>query len=160
MTCVTSTRFLRWIVVCGTFAAAAQLAGCSTPAVGLQESATSAQVVAVVEPEAAAPGAPSSGLYTPGQASRGERRFQQLCADCHRTVEITRSWFGGTIHQTAGDLLLIMSMTMPEGSPGSLSNEEYADILAFLLRLNDYPAGEGELPTDLAVLENIPIPAR
>ncbi len=52
-----------------------------------------------------------------------------------------------------------MSMTMPEGSPGSLSSEEYADILAFLLRLNDYPAGEEELPADFAVLENIPIPA-
>ena len=148
------------MIVCAICTAVAHLGGCSTSAVGLQEPSTSAQVAAAVEPQADAPGFVANGLYTQGQASRGERRFQQLCADCHRTIEITRSWFAGTIHQTAGDLLLIMSMTMPEGSPGSLSSEEYADILAYLLRLNDYPAGEEELPTDFALLETIPIPAR
>lgn len=101
----------------------------------------------------------SSGYFTPGQASRGERRFQQLCADCHRTVEITRSWFAGTAHRTAADLLTVMSTTMPESSPGSLGPDQYADILAFLLRLNNYPGGDVELPADLTVLGNIPIPA-
>jgi len=33
-----------------------------------------------------------SSYFTAAQASRGERRFNQLCADCHRNVEITRSW--------------------------------------------------------------------
>jgi hypothetical protein len=101
----------------------------------------------------------SSGFFTPGQASRGERRFNQLCADCHRTVEITRSWFSGAVHQTTGDLMTVMSMTMPQSSPGSLSPDQYTDILAFLLRLNDYPAGEEELPADSALLATIPIPA-
>jgi len=82
-----------------------------------------------------------------------------MCADCHRTVEITRSWFSGTVHRTAGDLLTVMSTTMPEMNPGALSPDQYADILAFLLRLNDYPAGEEELPADPAVLGNVPIPA-
>ena len=107
----------------------------------------------------AEPAAAPSGFFTAAQASRGERRFNQLCTDCHRTVEITRSWFSGTVHQTAGDLFTVMSMTMPDSNPGGLSPEQYADILAFLLRMNNYPEGEAELPADPAVLANVPIPA-
>ncbi len=105
------------------------------------------------------PAAAPSGFFTAGQASRGERRFNQLCADCHRTVEITRGWFSGRVHHTAGDLMNVMSMTMPESNPGGLSPDQYADILAFLLRMNNYPEGEDELPADPAVLANVPIPA-
>ncbi len=101
--------------------------------------------------------APSS-FFTAAQASRGERRFDQLCADCHRTVEITRSWFSGRVHQTAGDLMNVMSMTMPESNPGGLSADQYADILAFLLRMNNYPEGDEELPADPALLARVPIP--
>ena len=82
-----------------------------------------------------------------------------MCATCHRTNEITRSWFRGTVHETAGDLLAVISTTMPEGNPGVLSPKEYADILAFMLRLNDYPAGEEELPADLSLLETVRISA-
>jgi hypothetical protein len=160
MTSMTLSRSFRLISFGGMCTVVLHLGACSTPAVRPQESPVSVQAAATVEPEIIAPDTLSNGFYTRGQASRGERRFQQLCADCHRTVEITRGWFGGTSHKTASDLLLVMSMTMPDSSPGSLSSEEYTDILAFLLRLNDYPAGEEELPTDLAALENIPIPAR
>lgn len=112
------------------------------------------------EPEVTSPAdsSVSVGFFTRGQASRGERRFQQLCEACHRTNEITRGWFGGILYQTAGDLLNTISMTMPDGNPGSLSPEEYVEILAFLLRLNDYPTGEEELPADLSQLERIGIP--
>ncbi len=44
---------------------------------------------------------------------------------------------------------------MPEGDPGSLQPEEYADVLAYLLSLNDYPAGDQPLPPDVAVLSTI-----
>lgn len=131
------------VCLVGAFVLAAQLGAC---AASTGSSAPAA---------AAAP----SGYFTAGQAARGERRFNQLCADCHRTVEITRSWFSGNVHHTAGDLMTVMSMTMPESSPGSLSPDQYADILAFLLRLNNYPAGEAELPADPAVLADVPIPA-
>jgi len=140
------TKTLRLSI--GVCALAAQLGACAAPTAGLDAQAARAE---------AAPA--SSGFFTTRQASRGERRFQQMCADCHRTVEITRSWFSGTVHRTAGDLLTVMSTTMPEMNPGALSPDQYADILAFLLRLNDYPAGEEELPADPAVLGNVPIPA-
>ena len=100
-----------------------------------------------------------SGYFTAAQASRGERRFEQLCADCHRNVEITRVWFAGSVHRSAGDLYSIMSVTMPQMSPGSLDADQYADILAYLLQLNNYPEGDQELPADPAALANVPIPA-
>lgn len=139
----------------GACACATQLGACAAPTAG---SVDAAVAVAEPAPMTLGAGSASSGFFTPAQASRGERRFQQLCADCHRTVEITRSWFSGTVHRTAGDLLTVMSATMPETRPGSLSLDEYADILAFLLRLNDYPVGDEELPADPSVLVNIPIP--
>lgn len=146
------TRTLARLI--GACALAAALGACAAPTAGSAPTALDAELAAAES----APMTLVSGFFTPGQASRGERRFQQLCADCHRTVEITRSWFSGTVHRTAGDLLTVMSATMPETRPGSLSLDEYADILAFLLRLNDYPVGDEELPADPSVLVNIPIP--
>ena len=134
--------------------------GCSVPVVNLQGPGDSAQTVRSEEPvmNPSASASTQTGFFTRGQASRGERRFQQLCLECHRTNEITRIWFRGAIYETAGDLMNVISTTMPEGNPGSLSSREYVDILAFLLRLNDYPAGEEELPSDSSLLENVRIP--
>ena len=48
---------------------------------------------------------------------------------------------------------------MPEGDPGSLSSEEYAAVVAYLLRLNDYPPGLAPLPADEMVLQTVQIVA-
>jgi mono/diheme cytochrome c family protein len=142
-------------IVTGLCASAALIVGCAAPAASTSPAAAElAATAGQSEPT------PADGLFTAAQASRGERRFTQLCADCHRTVEITRSWFSGYTHQSASDLFTIMSMTMPESSPGSLDDDDYADILAYLLRLNDYPAGDAELPANRSVLGAIAIPAR
>ncbi len=97
----------------------------------------------------------SDGVFTRAQASRGERRFQQVCAACHRTIEVTSRWFLAPVVETVGDMYEQISLTMPEGNPGSLSTEEYTDILAFILRAKEYPAGAQELPPDTALLENV-----
>jgi hypothetical protein len=41
---------------------------------------------------------------------------------------------------------------MPQDRPGSLSAEEYAAIVAYLLQLNGRAAGDRELPADEALL--------
>ncbi len=46
---------------------------------------------------------------------------------------------------------------MPEGDPGSLSPEDYANLLAYFFRLNGYPVGEEPLPADVSALQNIRI---
>ena len=48
---------------------------------------------------------------------------------------------------------------MPEDGPGRLSDQEYTDVVAYLLDRSDYPAGENELSTDKAELDRIMIVA-
>ena len=46
---------------------------------------------------------------------------------------------------------------MPTDNPGRLSRGQYADILAYLFRLNGFPAGARELPNDDEGLKKIRI---
>ena len=95
------------------------------------------------------------GVFSARQARRGERRFVQLCEQCHRTRDFTSAQFlDRWTDQTVGGLLQLIQDTMPPDNPGALDGEQYADVLAYLLGLNGYPAGEEELPTDpLAVMD-------
>jgi hypothetical protein len=58
-----------------------------------------------------------------------------------------------------GMLFERMKVSMPEDGPGRLTDEEYTDLVAFLLDANDYPAGDAELPADKATLDTIMIVA-
>ena len=43
------------------------------------------------------------------------------------------------------DLFDTIRQTMPEAAPNSLSAAEYADLTAYVLKLNNYPSGTEEL---------------
>jgi len=60
-------------------------------------------------------------------------------------------WIGGSV----GDLFERTKTTMPQDSPGRLTPQQCADIVAFVLSVNKYPAGTADLPTDAAVLKQI-----
>jgi hypothetical protein len=51
------------------------------------------------------------------------------------------------------DLFDKISRAMPADKPGTLSRNEYADIVAYLLESNKHPAGQTELPPDSALLK-------
>jgi mono/diheme cytochrome c family protein len=106
------------------------------------------------------------GVFTAPQAARGAESYQYSCATCHspdlegdagRDVPalygeaFVGSWNGRTIK----DLFDLIKKAMPKDSPGSLKAETYADVVAFLLQANEFPAGAQELPIDLAALERI-----
>jgi hypothetical protein len=46
---------------------------------------------------------------------------------------------------------------MPANDPGSLNNAETAQVLAYILSFNQFPAGAGPLPSDDASLGQIGI---
>jgi hypothetical protein len=50
-----------------------------------------------------------------------------------------------------------MRTTMPTDNPASLPRETYLDILTFMLRTNEFPAGETELLSDPAALRAVRI---
>lgn len=100
----------------------------------------------------------SEGVYTARQATRGERVFTSVCQSCHTTSQFTGedfrlSWAGRTVR----DLFRLIRMNMPMENPGSLSRNEYIDVVSYLLKLNDYPAGREELGTDEEALRTIRI---
>ena len=88
-------------------------------------------------------------VYSVGQAERGEARFKTSCGSCH-----TPSSFGGGSFaerwdcQTLAEVFDFVSNAMPENDPGGLKKEEYADVLAYILRIKANPAGNDELSTD------------
>ena len=51
-----------------------------------------------------------------------------------------------------------ISTMMPDGDPGSLTANEYAAVIAYFLRQNQYPEGGAELPADAAALRVILFP--
>jgi mono/diheme cytochrome c family protein len=94
------------------------------------------------------------GVYTEVQAARGGGSFAQNCAVCHgaslggvgEAPALAGAQFVSDFNGlTVGDLFERMRTTMPLNNPGVLSRDQYADILAFMLKANGYPAGEREL---------------
>jgi hypothetical protein len=63
------------------------------------------------------------------------------------------TWQGRTL----GELMAFLQDKMPKNDPGSLTAEEYADVIAYLLKLNDMPAGGAALSHDAKVLRGITI---
>lgn len=100
----------------------------------------------------------NSGVYTAAQAERGKKVFEAKCTTCHDTARFTGEMF---IDPWAGkplkDVWDIASGTMPEDNPGSLPQQDYADILAYFLHLNAFPTGDVELKGDAAAMAAIKI---
>jgi mono/diheme cytochrome c family protein len=100
------------------------------------------------------------GVFTEAQATRGEATFRRVCSACHDTNEFSGGRFRLTwVGQSAADLFDTIATLMPEGDPGSLTPAQYAGVVAYLLQLNGYPAGEAALPTTLSALRGLEIVA-
>lgn len=95
------------------------------------------------------------GVYTVEQAQEGARVYQRVCAECHAKDEYTGDMMAGWEGAPLYDLWDIITSTMPENNPGSLSRSEYVGILAYILELNNMPAGSEELSSRASALRNI-----
>jgi cytochrome c len=121
---------------------------------------------------AAAAGEPGgdAGLYTEAQATRGEQLYDQFCTACHGaklqgnpaaplagSVFLGR-WADG--QHTLDDLFYIVRTQMPYNAPGSLARQQYADVVAYVLKVNAFPAGEMELTSSSAALKRVTLQPR
>jgi mono/diheme cytochrome c family protein len=104
------------------------------------------------------------GVYTDEQATRGKALYAQECSSCHGGEltggemapplaggEFMAGWDGLTI----GDLFERVRISMPQNSPGSLSGQQNADILAYVFAANKFPAGTTEMPKEAGILKTI-----
>ena len=108
------------------------------------------------------------GVYSAEQARRGQARYAELCASCHGDTlgggesapplaggEFLANW--NTL--TVGELFDRTRSTMPQNKPGSMNREATAEIIAFVLSSNQFPAGKEALPQDSQVLREIRVEA-
>jgi mono/diheme cytochrome c family protein len=87
----------------------------------------------------------SSGIYTKAQADRGMTLYDSTCASCHELSRFKGKDFASAWTDKPLTDLHTAVKSMPMDNPGSLKPLEYADILAYFLSINGYPAGEKEL---------------
>ena len=105
---------------------------------------------------AAAQKSVKAGVYTAAQADRGTAVFRSKCASCHAPNRFTDDLFYSSFAgKPLWEMFDVISDSMPEDNPGSLKKEEYADVIAYLLKLNNFPAGESDLPADKDALSAI-----
>jgi S-disulfanyl-L-cysteine oxidoreductase SoxD len=104
------------------------------------------------------------GVYTAEQAKRGEALYKEQCAACHGEDlagsgpmpalsgnDFIANW------KTVGDLFEKTHTSMPASAPGSLSEQQTSDIIAFMLSKSNFPAGTTELAAKQDALMQIKI---
>ena len=92
--------------------------------------------------------------HSQAQAESGEQVYAENCAACHLS-DLTGSFEAPALNdanfrnnwtnRSVADLASLLQRTMPPQSPGSLDQEQYASLIAFLLRENNIESGEAEL---------------
>jgi mono/diheme cytochrome c family protein len=100
----------------------------------------------------------AAGVYSAPQATRGEETYMAICVACHprgtySTAAFKTAWTGRPL----SELFDLVKEKMPKNDPASLTPAEYAQVIAYLLKINDVPAGEHELPPDSDALKKIRI---
>lgn len=134
-----------------------------SPRMGIRAVAAGATALFLAAASGAACAA--DGPYTDAQAARGGELYQEHCSACHGAqlqgipaapltgATFRERWEDGK--HTLDDLYYIIRSLMPNTAPGSLSRAQYADIVAYILKVNRYPAGESELVPKAADMKGI-----
>ena len=110
----------------------------------------------------------NDGVYSAEQATKGDAVYKEQCAACHGDnlegsgpmpplsgKDFLSNWQGKTV----GDLFEKTQTSMPATAPGTLTPEQTAQIMAFVLRTGKYPAGAMPLPDKMEELSKISIDA-
>ena len=92
------------------------------------------------------------GVYSEEQAARGKDEYEYNCGNCHihdlsgdsikevpalAGPDFMAKWAGKSVKE----LLDYMATNMPQDSRGTLGAKTYADIAAYVLKVNTFPAG-------------------
>jgi mono/diheme cytochrome c family protein len=95
------------------------------------------------------------GVYTTVQAGRGESAYSAQCSRCHkddlsgyRNVLVGDRFMEDWREDRLESFFTTLKNTMPRNAPASLTDREYLDIVAYVLQVNEFPAGTNELTTD------------
>ena len=105
----------------------------------------------------------NDGIYTKEQADGARAQFDKICAECHSFTVATKKkpkdkplgddpffeeWTGRPI----SELVSLIHMTMPDDGSADVTEEEAANLVAYVLQQNGYPAGSAPLAKDSAAI--------
>lgn len=121
----------------------------------------------VMSPRATAQAPTLAVEYTAAQADQGQAAYVEQCASCHganlddgaygpplKGNDFRQKWGA----RSAEPLFSYTSTKMPPATPGSLGDQRYAQLLAFMLKENGAPVGARELPADSTALSAMGAP--
>ncbi len=99
-------------------------------------------------------------VYSAAQAADGRDLYDGRCKSCHTAISHTGPPFRANWDKRPlSDLWDYIVEKMPKDAPGTLDPDEYAKVLAYILRMNGMPAGSEDLPADKKLLKAIRIDA-
>ena len=110
------------------------------------------------------------GVFTEAQANRGKGVYEGACGTCHgyrlngapddpdmrstpplARARFLRVWQGRSL----ATLFEFTRATMPEDNPESMTEQEYIDVIAYMLAVGEMPAGGDELQPDADSLAGV-----
>jgi mono/diheme cytochrome c family protein len=95
-------------------------------------------------------------IYTKAQAARGEKQYATICATCHDPAKVPEGkkpapplvgdafltkWDGRTLGELQDQILT----TMPNDGSVVLTEDQTADLVAYILQANKQPDGTADL---------------
>jgi S-disulfanyl-L-cysteine oxidoreductase SoxD len=94
-------------------------------------------------------------VFTAEQAARGQATYGRTCSRCHQPSlggadespaltggTFLSNWDGHTMYELHDRVM----SSMPTDTPGTYKPEDVADVLAYVLSVNGFPAGKMVLP--------------
>ncbi len=115
------------------------------------------------------------GVFSEAQATRGQEVYEGACGVCHgrrlngapddpdmrstpplARARFLRIWDGRSL----ATLFEYSRATMPENNPNSLTEQEYVDVIGYMLGVGGMPAGGDELQLDPRSLARVVIGPR
>ncbi len=95
----------------------------------------------------------TAGVYSVGQAARGQQLYKAQCVACHGTAMegasgppvAGDSFLSNWSARSLANLVDKIQKTMPFNLPGSLSRGQSTDLAAYILQAGKFPAGQAEL---------------
>jgi mono/diheme cytochrome c family protein len=106
------------------------------------------------------------GVFSKEQADRGAAAYKTACSECHGNdlagdgfaPALTGAEFMGNWNDlSVGDLFERIRISMPPSGPSGVTPAQKADILAYIMTTNKWPAGAAELEPKTEALKQIKI---
>lgn len=102
----------------------------------------------------------NDGVYTQAQADAGRELYDKVCAQCHQPAKFTGADFMRAYGSKPLTEIDAAMAEMPMDSPGSLTRDDVASLIAYFLSMNKYPAGATPLAGQVEALQRITVAPR